>query len=173
MLLRSPVVKESILARREDPPAKSTPAKSKSAKSGPADIAPAENTPAKSTPREAGLAKTSRARRRVDPAEGDGEVSRDRRSINMLQDVKDLGGRLWSFGLLLTGIVVDLSFMGVWLILHHLASDIFDHVGPASRISHMEKQIMEILFDAATLAILVAYVVRDLYLSVRRIWRSW
>jgi hypothetical protein len=189
MLSQSPVVKELILARRNEPPSENTPAENENNNTPAKDASiprvgasphvAAVDTPARSVDLPAGpeaevrgevKRKVPRQRSGVAPRHGGSHADGD---VDVPGEVKGLLRRLGLFALLLLGAVIDLAFIGVWIILHQWANHWFDQVGSLPRITHIDKQIMEIMFDGATLTLLAAYVVRDLYLSVRRLWRSW
>jgi hypothetical protein len=93
--------------------------------------------------------------------------------IEAQREVRKLGARILVFLLLLLGCAIDLAFIGGWLVMHQLADQCFELLGSMARVTRVERQIMEYMFDGVTLALVGAYILRDLYVSVRRIWRSW
>jgi uncharacterized membrane protein (DUF485 family) len=74
--------------------------------------------------------------------------------------------------MMLFGVAIDLSFLIIWVILQKLASYAFEWLGELTGMTQVFRKTMEYVFDGATLALVVTYVARDLWLSAHRLWRS-
>ncbi len=80
--------------------------------------------------------------------------------------------RLEIFGTVLLGVAIDLVFLIVWASLQQGAHYAFDLLGKLPGMTGIIRQTLEYVFDFATLTVVVAYISRDLWLSIRRIWRT-
>jgi hypothetical protein len=98
--------------------------------------------------------------------DGDSELA-----IDVRDDIRAFRTRVWIFGQLLLGGLLDLVFIGLWILMQRFGDFCFDHFDSMKGMTHVKRQIMELMFDGATLSLVAAYILRDLYLSIRRIWR--
>ncbi len=86
-------------------------------------------------------------------------------------EFRALGNRLTVLGVALLSILIDLAFVGLWLGMQHLARAAFDLLSPHSSLEELVYGTVEVISIGSTLVVVAAYVLRDLVLSVRRIWK--
>jgi hypothetical protein len=86
-------------------------------------------------------------------------------------EFRALRDRLTVLGVALLSILIDLAFLVVWLAVLQLARAMFDQLSGHSRSAAIVYQILEVVSIGSTLVVVVAYVVRDVMLSVQRIWK--
>ena len=77
-----------------------------------------------------------------------------------------------AFGVMAIGVLVDLAFLIIWVLLHQAAHWAIHLLGDLPGMRQVFLTAMEYLFDVATLALVAAYVLRDVWRSIQRIWRS-
>ncbi len=94
-----------------------------------------------------------------------------RQSDSPGEELRGSWTRLKRLSVFALGLAIDLMFLGVWLVLQQSAHWLFDRIGELPGVVTIFRIVLELLFDGATLAVVGAYVVRDVVLTVKKIWR--
>jgi hypothetical protein len=87
-------------------------------------------------------------------------------------NLHDLQTRLKIFGSVLLAVVIDVGFLVAWVVIQQLLHYAVKLLGELSGMTEALLRGMEYLFDGAMFVVVAAYVVRDVWVSVCRIWRS-
>lgn len=90
---------------------------------------------------------------------------------DLLDEATNIAVRLRVFGSVAVTSLIDLVFLLVWALLHKASQWGLQQIGDLAGVGDVMVQVLQWIFDVATLLVVVVYVVRDLVLSVRRIWR--
>jgi hypothetical protein len=81
--------------------------------------------------------------------------------------------RLKTFGGVVLAVVIDLLFVGAWVLMHQWFDLLIHYLSsPSVGLNSIATIVLECIFTASTLAIVVVYVVADFVSSVRRIWKK-
>lgn len=101
-------------------------------------------------------------------ARGRGTVTESTRD-----DYEALLDRLKTFGIVVLSVLIDLLFVGIWVVVHQ-GFDMLMHYlsSPGVGLNAVAARVLEYTFTASTLAIVVIYVIADFVSSVRRIWKK-
>ncbi|MFD9332955.1 hypothetical protein ACFWBF_00810 [Streptomyces sp. NPDC060028] len=86
--------------------------------------------------------------------------------------VKDLGTRLRVFGFSLLCVAVDFLFVFAWVWMHHQAESLFHWIGELPGLEGAVADGLKWLFTISTLAVLVAYVIRDVTGQAVQVWKA-
>jgi hypothetical protein len=84
----------------------------------------------------------------------------------------ELGNRLNVFATAILGLVVDLLFVALWIVIHQLAEYFYHWLGELPGMDGVLALTVKYLLTGSTLIVVGAYVVRDVHLAIRRIWGS-
>ena len=83
-----------------------------------------------------------------------------------------LGSRANMFLVLFAGILIDLLFVLLWIITLHLFSVAVHLVGEVENTDAWKPRTAEAVFAISTLAVLIAFIVKDVLESIKRIWSA-
>jgi hypothetical protein len=88
-------------------------------------------------------------------------------------DYAALLDRLKTFAIVFLSVVIDLLFLGVWVLIHYWFGILMHYlVSPTVGLNLIAATALEYIFTISTLAIVVLYVVADFVGSARRIWKK-
>jgi hypothetical protein len=81
--------------------------------------------------------------------------------------------RLKIFGVVVLAVVIDLLFVGAWVLVHQFFDILMHYLSsPSVGLNSLAAIVLEYVFTISTLAIVVVYVVADFVSSVRRMWKK-
>jgi len=118
------------------------------------------------------IRKASTASDQLPPPPGGTEIGLEQSIEPSAQAFRGQVDKAKAFGAMAFGVLVDLAFLIVWVLLQQSAHWIIRFLGELPGMRRVFLAGMEYLFDGATLALVAAYVLRDVWLSIQRIWRS-
>lgn len=81
--------------------------------------------------------------------------------------------RIKTFGVVVLAIMIDLLFVGVWVLMHQWFDILMRYLSsPSVGLNLIAAIVLDYIFTASTLAIVAVYVVADFISSVRRILKK-
>jgi len=108
---------------------------------------------------------------------GHGPQLADTNEVQLVKEMRPVRGRAAVFSALLVTTVVDLIFLAIWVALqdagyiglHMLAETARRHVGGLPRANSLVADVLDYLFIGSTSLVVVVFLVRDFWLTVKRV----